>query len=127
MAVIESTFQTEFSPSINTMSMRCEATGKEDYRFKVFQKQQGLGNQSLNAFLRPIAFFYKCTKFALSLFVVFGLVHAILAPDGDANTDEAAESQTVRSIGLGFLNPSSQLKRADITAFCMQLENQLVR
>ena len=35
--------------------------------------------------------------------------------------------KTASSIGLGFFNPSSQLRCTDVTAFCMQLGNWLVR
>ena len=35
--------------------------------------------------------------------------------------------EPLSSIGLGFLNLSSQLRCTDVPAFCMQLGNQLVR
>ena len=31
------------------------------------------------------------------------------------------------SKGLGFLDPRSQLRHANVSGFCMQLENQLVK
>ena len=34
--------------------------------------------------------------------------------------------QTNSSIVLVFLNPTSQLRRTDVTNFCMQLENRLL-
>ena len=33
----------------------------------------------------------------------------------------------LETTGLVFLNPEPQLRRTDVTAFCMQFENQLAR
>ena len=38
-------------------------------------------------------------------------------------TYKVAALKALSSIGLGFLNPTSQIKCTDVIAFCMQLRN----
>ena len=50
-----------------------------------------------------------------------------LEKDKEALAKQVSLKIKFSSLGLGFLNPMSQLRRANVTAFCMQLGNQLVK
>ena len=62
----------------------------------------------------PDAAYRTCSVFRSPLLLVF---------QGHQEIPLILAKELSSSVGLGFLNPMSQLRQANVMAFCMQLEN----